>query len=79
MMPTYIQFHEKMILATYFIVNNVDSCEHDMVINDDSSYCKKCGANYFEAIEFKYERKEYLISRDILNGLYTGRNEKFFK
>lgn len=79
MMPTYVDFHKKMIKITTFVVANVDNCNHNMIIADDNSHCSHCGANYFEVIEFKYERKEYLISRDILNGHYSGRVEKFFK
>lgn len=72
MMPNFISFHSKMLGATESIVKHIDECEHAMVVDDYESFCVKCGANYMEAIEFKYERKEFLISKDILNGRYVG-------
>ena len=79
MMPNFITFHKKLIYFTTQIVKRIDNCEHSMVIDDKNSFCVRCGATYFEIIEFKYEKKEFLISRDILNGHYTGRIEKLFK
>ena len=78
-MPKFITFHKKLIKATTYIVKHIDNCNHNMVIDDNGSHCTKCGASYYEAIDFKYERKEFLISRDILNGNYSGRIEKIFK
>jgi len=79
MMPTYIDFHKKTISIASVFVAKIDNCDHNMIIADDNSYCANCGANYYEAIEYKYERKEFLVSRDILNGKYNGRLERFFK
>lgn len=78
-MPNFITFHKKLITFTTFIVKHIDNCDHNMVIVDNSSHCTKCGADYYEIIDFKYERKEFLISRDILSGHYSGRVERLFK
>lgn len=78
-MPNFITFHKKLIILTTFVVKRIENCDHNMVIADNGSHCTRCGADYYEIIDFKYERKEFLISRDILNGYYSGRVEKLFK
>ena len=79
MMPTYIEFHKKLIYAIFFITKESSTCSHNMNSNGDKSYCKICGADYFEAIEYKFEYKELVMSRDILAGKYSDSIEKSIK
>jgi len=76
--PNLIDFHLKLNIAVCFLTRNIPLCEHDMLIADSQSYCRKCGADFVEAIEFRYEKKEFYILREILHGRALRRVNKLF-